>query len=43
MPPFDKHIVFGSSDPDKVEKLYLALVVMIAVVADVNDLKRSAI
>ena len=44
MPPFDKHIVFGPKDPDKVaEKIVQRTGCYGAVVADVNDLKRSAI
>ena len=44
MPPFDKHIVFGPKDPDKVaEKIVSRTGCYGAVVADVNDLKRSAI
>ena len=44
MPPFDKHIVFGPKDPDKVaEKIVSRTGCYGAVVADVNDLKRSAV
>ena len=44
MPPFDKHIVFGPKDPDKVaEKIGSRTGCYGAVVADVNDLKRSAV
>ena len=44
MPPFDKHIVHGPKNPDKVaEKIVSRTGCYGAVVADVNDLKRSAI
>lgn len=44
MPPFDKHIVYGPKDPDKVaEKIKARLGCYGAAVADVNDLKRAAI
>ena len=41
MPPFDKHIVYGPKDPDKVvAKLKERLGCFGALIADVNDLKR---
>lgn len=44
MPPFDKHIVYGPKNPDKVaEKIVSRTGCYGAVVADVNDLKRSAV
>lgn len=44
MPPFDKHIVYGPKDPVKVaEEIKSRLGCYGAVVADVNDLKRSRI
>jgi hypothetical protein len=44
MPPFDKHIVYGPKDPEKVaEAIKTRLGCYGAVVADVNDLKRSRI
>jgi F420-0:Gamma-glutamyl ligase. len=44
MPPFDKHIVYGPKDPQKVvENLKERLGCFGAVIADVNDLKRSRI
>ncbi|BEU87959.1 hypothetical protein TAMA11512_14230 [Selenomonas sp. TAMA-11512] len=44
MPPFDKHIVYGPAEPDKVVmKLKERLRCFGAVIADVNDLKRSRI
>ena len=44
MPPFDKCIVYGPAEPDKVaEKIKQRMGCYGAVVADVNDLKRSAV
>ena len=44
MPPFDKCIVYGPAEPDKVaEKIKQRLGCYGACVADVNDLKRSAV
>ena len=44
MPPFDKHIVYGPHDPaDVVSRLRERLGCFGAVIADVNDLKRSRI
>lgn len=44
MPPFDKHIVYGPRDPaDVVSRLRERLGCFGAVIADVNDLKRSRI
>lgn len=44
MPPFDKHIVYGPANPNGVaEKIKLRLGCFGACVADVNDLKRSAV
>jgi F420-0:Gamma-glutamyl ligase. len=44
MPPFDKHIVYGPKDPqDVVKRLKERLGSFGAVIADVNDLKRSRI
>lgn len=44
MPPFDKHIVYGPKDPDKVvAQIKEELGCFGAVIADVNDLKRSRI
>jgi len=44
MPPFDKCIVYGPADPDGVaEKIKQRMKCYGACVADVNDLKRSAI
>ena len=44
MPPFDKCIVYGPADPDGVaEKIKHRMGCYGAVVADVNDLKRSAV
>lgn len=44
MPPFDKHIVYGPAEPDVVvRKLAERLGAFGAVIADVNDLKRSRI
>lgn len=44
MPPFDKHIVYGPKDPDKVaEHIVQRTGSYGAVVADVNDLKRAAV
>lgn len=44
MPPFDKHIVYGPRDPeDVVTRLKERLGCFGAVIADVNDLKRSRI
>lgn len=44
MPPFDKCIVYGPKDPqDVVERLKERLGCFGAVIADVNDLKRSRI
>lgn len=44
MPPFDKHIVYGPKAPEQVvKKLKERLGCFGAVIADVNDLKRSRI
>lgn len=44
MPPYDKHIVYGPSNPTKVaEEITKACGSFGAAVADVNDLKRSAV
>ena len=44
MPPFDKHIVYGPAEPEAiVQKLKERLGCFGAVIADVNDLKRSRI
>ena len=44
MPPFDKHIVYGPKNPNQVaEKIVQRTGSYGAVVADVNDLKRSAV
>ena len=44
MPPFDKHIVYGPKDPDEVvAKLKERLGCFGALIADVNDLKRSRV
>lgn len=44
MPPFDKHIVYGPKDADRVcEAIVQRTGCYGAVVADVNDLKRSAV
>lgn len=44
MPPFDKHIVYGPKDPDKVvEQLKERLGCFGGLIADVNDLKRSRV
>lgn len=44
MPPYDKHIVFGPENPEQVaEALTKACGAYGAAVADVNDLKRSAV
>ena len=44
MPPFDKHIVYGPKDPDKVvEQLKQRLGCFGGLIADVNDLKRSRV
>jgi hypothetical protein len=44
MPPYDKHIVYGPSEPDKVSKaIKEATGAFGAAVADVNDLKRAAV
>jgi len=44
MPPFDKYIVYGPKDPQAVvKKLQERLGCFGAVIADVNDLKRSRI
>lgn len=44
MPPFDKHIVYGPANPNGVaEKIKKVLGCYGACVADVNDLKRSAV
>lgn len=44
MPPFDKHIVYGPKDADKVaERIVQRTGSYGAVVADVNDLKRAAV
>ena len=44
MPPFDKHIVYGPRDPaDVVSRIRERLGCFGAVIADVNDLKRSRI
>jgi hypothetical protein len=44
MPPFDKCIVYGPADPDGVaEKIKQRMKCYGACVADVNDLKRSAV
>lgn len=44
MPPFDKHIVYGPKNPNDVcEKIVQRTGCYGAVVADVNDLKRSAV
>lgn len=44
MPPYDKHIVYGPKNPDAVaEKIVSRTGAYGAVVADVNDLKRSAV
>ncbi len=44
MPPYDKHIVYGPEDPDRVaEDIARACDCYGAAVADVNDLKRSAV
>ncbi len=44
MPPFDKCIVYGPADADKVcEKIVKETGAYGAVVADVNDLKRAAV
>lgn len=44
MPPYDKHIVYGPKDPDALcDKIVKRTGCYGAVVADVNDLKRSAV
>lgn len=44
MPPYDKHIVYGPANPSKVsEEITKACGSYGAAVADVNDLKRSAV
>ena len=44
MPPFDKHIVYGPAEPQEVvKKIKERLGCFGAVIADVNDLKRSRI
>ena len=44
MPPYDKHIVYGPSNPTKVaEEITKATGSYGAAIADVNDLKRSAV
>ena len=44
MPPYDKHIVYGPSQPAEVaKKITAACGCYGAAVADVNDLKRSAV
>ena len=44
MPPYDKHIVYGPSEPEKVaEAITKACGCYGAAIADVNDLKRSAV
>ena len=44
MPPFDKHIVYGPKEPNKVvEQLKERLGCFGALIADVNDLKRSRV
>ncbi|MDY3983748.1 MAG: coenzyme F420-0:L-glutamate ligase [Veillonellaceae bacterium] len=44
MPPFDKHIVYGPKHPNQVaEQIVQRTGCYGAVVADVNDLKRSAV
>lgn len=44
MPPYDKHIVYGPANPAKVsEEITSACGCYGAAVADVNDLKRSAV
>lgn len=44
MPPYDKHIVYGPAEPHKVaEAITKACGSYGAAVADVNDLKRSAV
>lgn len=44
MPPYDKHIVYGPSEPDKVAvAIKEATGAYGAAVADVNDLKRAAV
>ena len=44
MPPFDKCLVYGPADPDRVcEEIKNATGAYGAVIADVNDLKRSAV
>lgn len=44
MPPFDKHIVYGPKNPeDVVKRIKERLGCFGAVIADVNDLKRSRI
>ena len=44
MPPFDKHVVYGPKDPQKVvEQLKKRLGCFGALIADVNDLKRSRV
>ena len=44
MPPFDKHIVYGPKEPNQVaERIVRRTGCYGAVVADVNDLKRSAV
>ena len=44
MPPFDKCIVYGPKDPNEVvKKIQQRLGCFGAMIADVNDLKRSAV
>ena len=44
MPPYDKHIVYGPAEPEKVaEAITKACGCYGAAIADVNDLKRSAV
>ena len=44
MPPFDKCLVYGPADTDRVcEEIQNATGAYGAVIADVNDLKRSAV
>lgn len=44
MPPYDKHIVYGPFEPNKVaDKIAAASGAYGAAIADVNDLKRSAV
>ena len=44
MPPYDKHVVYGPANPAKVaEEITKACGCYGAAIADVNDLKRSAV